>query len=66
MRLALVLLGLWLSGLCVAAGVALWFGLVGPGLVVAGAATAAVLFFGVDTSAPPPPPNRDDRRVPGL
>lgn len=66
MRLALVLLGLWLSGLCVAAGVGLWFGLLGPALVVAGGATAAVLYFGVDTDQPEPPPNRDDRRVPGL
>lgn len=66
MRASLVLAGLWLCGLLGALGVYLWFGMLGPAMVVAALVSAAVLFFGVDTSEPERPGNRDDRRVPGL
>lgn len=70
MRALLVLLGLWACGLVAALGVWMWFGLVGPALVLGAAASAAVLFFGVDTDPAPesvePEDPRAGRRVPGL
>ncbi len=64
---AAVKLALWASLMVAAAGVWLWSGQPGAGLVVAGVASAAVLFFLVDTPDDPPPPrDRSDRRTPGL
>jgi hypothetical protein len=65
-RATLVLAGLWLCGLLAALGVYLWFGLLGPAMVLAAIVSAAILMFGVDTDEPEPKRSRTDRRVPGL
>ncbi len=67
MRTVLVLAGVWVSLLVAAAGVWLWTGQPGPGLVAAGLASAAVLFLGVSTAPPGPDEDpRAGRRTPGL
>lgn len=67
-----MVVGLLACGVLAGVGVWLWFGLVGPALVLVALDTAAVLLFCVDTpdreppDVPEPAVDRSDRRVPGL
>ena len=69
---AAVVVALWLCGVLAGIGVWLWFGLVGPALVLVAVVSAAVLVFCVDVPdpvepvEPEPVDDRSDRRVPGL
>lgn len=70
MRLALVRVGLWVSLMVAAVGVWLVTDQVGAGLLAAGVASAAVLFFVVDTETPSATvhelPQREQRERRGL
>jgi hypothetical protein len=61
-RVALIRFGVWLSLMVSAGGVGWAFGSAGVGMAVAGALSAVVLFFVVDTERAPRPRDPADRR----